>query len=105
MFYFITFLGRFGYSQYIGAELISVENKMATISIELQPHHFQQHHFVHGGVISYLADNTITFAGGLALQGNEPPQYCRRLNNLREYDNENTTLYTRNQRPCRSHAH
>lgn len=58
------------FSKYIGAKLTSVEDKMVTISIELQPHHFQQHHFVHGGVISYLADNTITFAGGLALQGN-----------------------------------
>lgn len=30
----------------------------------------QQHGFVHGGVLSYLADNTITFASGLALGSN-----------------------------------
>lgn len=29
----------------------------------------QQHGFTHGGVISYLADNALTFAGGLALGG------------------------------------
>lgn len=58
------------FSQYIGAELLGVEQQKVTIGINLQPHHFQQHQFVHGGVISYLADNTITFAGGLALQGN-----------------------------------
>ncbi len=27
----------------------------------------QQHGFVHGGVVSYLADNALTFAGGMAL--------------------------------------
>lgn len=27
----------------------------------------QQHGFAHGGVISYLADNALTFAGGAAL--------------------------------------
>ncbi len=36
----------------------------------VQDHHKQQHGFVHGGAISYLADNAITFAGGLALGGN-----------------------------------
>lgn len=58
------------FSQYIGAKLLRVDSEVVTIGIELQPHHLQQHEFVHGGVISYLADNTITFAGGLALQGN-----------------------------------
>ena len=29
----------------------------------------QQHGFAHGGLVSYLADNAITFAGGLALGG------------------------------------
>ena len=28
----------------------------------------QQHGFVHGGVLSYLADNALTFAGGTALR-------------------------------------
>lgn len=30
----------------------------------LRDEHLQQHGFVHGGVISYLADNALTFAGG-----------------------------------------
>ena len=29
----------------------------------------QQYGFVHGGVLSFLADNTLTFAGGLRLSG------------------------------------
>jgi uncharacterized protein (TIGR00369 family) len=40
------------------------------LSIPIADHLKQQHGFVHGGVISYLADNSITFAGGLALGGN-----------------------------------
>ena len=29
------------------------------------------------------------------VQNNEPPRYCRRLNILREYNDENTTLHSR----------
>ena len=58
------------FSQFIGAKLVSVNDNAVEIQIELQPHHLQQHGFAHGGVISYLADNAITFAGGLALKGN-----------------------------------
>ncbi len=31
-------------------------------------HHKQRHGFAHGGVISYLANNAITFACGIALK-------------------------------------
>ena len=34
----------------------------------------------------------------------EPPQDCRRLIFLREYDNENTKLYPRNERASRPYA-
>jgi len=58
------------FSQFIGAELTASTHDSAEISLAIQDHHKQQHGFVHGGVISYLADNAITFAGGLALGGN-----------------------------------
>jgi len=58
------------FSQFIGAELITSSNDSAELALAIQDHHKQQHGFVHGGVISYLADNAITFAGGLALGGN-----------------------------------
>jgi len=58
------------FSRFIGAELTTVTNDSAELSLTLQDHHRQQHGFVHGGVISYLADNAITFAGGLALGNN-----------------------------------
>ncbi len=57
------------FSQYLGAELVNVGDGSADISLVIREIHTQQHGFVHGGVISYLADNALTFAGGLALGG------------------------------------
>jgi len=58
------------FSQFIGAQLTASGPGSAELSIPVADHLKQQHGFVHGGVISYLADNAITFAGGLALGGN-----------------------------------
>ncbi|MEV4117089.1 PaaI family thioesterase [Nonomuraea sp. NPDC049695] len=58
------------FSQFVGAELTQVGPNSAEIRIRITDNLKQQHGFVHGGVISYLADNAITFAGGLALGGN-----------------------------------
>ena len=41
-------------------------------------------------VDAYLYLQVIILFAGL---GSEPPRDCRRLNFLREYDNENTKLY------------
>ncbi|WP_266168931.1 PaaI family thioesterase [Dyella subtropica] len=58
------------FSQFIGAQLTQVGDDHAELTLAIVDHLKQQHGFVHGGVISYLADNSITFAGGLALGGN-----------------------------------
>ncbi len=58
------------FSQHIGAELARVDANGVELRLRIVDAHKQQHGFVHGGVISYLADNSITFAGGLALRGN-----------------------------------
>ena len=58
------------FSRFIGAQLKSSGPASAELSIAIVDHLKQQNGFVHGGVISYLADNSITFAGGLALGGN-----------------------------------
>jgi uncharacterized protein (TIGR00369 family) len=58
------------FSQFMGAQLLDSGPGYAEMSIPIVDHLKQQHGFVHGGVISYLADNSITFAGGLALGGN-----------------------------------
>ena len=53
-----------------GARLLEAGPGKAAIGLDVQDQHKQQHGYVHGGVVSYLADNAITFAGGLALGGN-----------------------------------
>jgi uncharacterized protein (TIGR00369 family) len=57
------------FSAFLGAELTAVGADWAEIRIQSRPELRQQHGFIHGGVISYLADNALTFAGGLALGG------------------------------------
>ena len=58
------------FSQFLGAKLVSTGLNEAEIRVDITDNLKQQHGFVHGGVVSYLADNSITFAGGVALGGN-----------------------------------
>lgn len=51
----------------VGAELIGGGNGAAEIRIPITAQLAQQHGFVHGGVISFAADNALTFAGGSVL--------------------------------------
>jgi len=55
------------FSVLIGAQLVKLEAGAAEIHIPVQQALKQQHGFLHGGVISYAADNAITFAGGSLL--------------------------------------
>lgn len=55
------------FSKLMGTELQKFETGFAELSLEIEEHHKQQHGFAHGGVISYLADNALTFAGGSVL--------------------------------------
>lgn len=57
------------FSRFLGATLGDCGAEQAQIHLPIVEHLTQQHGFVHGGVLSYLADNAITFAGGLALGG------------------------------------
>lgn len=57
------------FSGFLGAELTEVGADSAEIRVGNRKELQQQHGFIHGGVISYLADNSLTFAGGLALGG------------------------------------
>ena len=52
------------FSVLIGATLVRLEAGVAEIHIPVEQALKQQHGFLHGGVISYAADNAITFAGG-----------------------------------------
>ena len=55
------------FSALLGAQLTVFEPGKAELSIALREELLQQHGFVHGGVISYAADNALTFAGGSVL--------------------------------------
>ncbi len=57
------------FSRHIGADLVEITQTRAVIEVELRDELRQQHGYAHGGVLSYLADNAITFAGGVALFG------------------------------------
>lgn len=57
------------FSLFLGAELVTAGADFAEIRLPNRPELRQQHGFLHGGVLSYLADNSLTFAGGLALGG------------------------------------
>ena len=58
------------FSRHLGAELVAFEKGRAVIALEVRPEFLQQHGFVHGGIVSYLIDNAITFAGGTVLGEN-----------------------------------
>jgi uncharacterized protein (TIGR00369 family) len=65
-----TVLARQPFSRHLGAELITFEQGRAVLALEVRPEFLQQHGFVHGGIVSYLIDNAITFAGGSVLGEN-----------------------------------
>jgi len=56
-----------GFSALLGAQLQAFEPGRAELSLPVGPQLLQQHGFVHGGVLSYLADNALTYAGGSVL--------------------------------------
>ena len=52
------------FSVLLGAELIGFSQGSAELKVPIKPELRQQHGFVHGGVLSYAADNALTYAGG-----------------------------------------
>lgn len=57
------------FSVLLGTELESIEPGFARLVLPIKHDLLQQHGFVHGGAISYLADNALTCAGA-SLLGN-----------------------------------
>lgn len=58
------------FSRLVGAELTTFRSGYAEITLPIHAGLFQQHGAVHGGVLSYAADNALTFAGGSVLGPN-----------------------------------
>jgi uncharacterized protein (TIGR00369 family) len=61
-------LARQPFSVLLGAQLIAYSPGKTEILVPLKPELLQHHGFAHGGVISYVADNALTYAGGAAMQ-------------------------------------
>jgi uncharacterized protein (TIGR00369 family) len=58
------------FSVHLGAELAALEPGRAELAITMARELEQQNGFAHGGVISYLVDNALTFVGGSVLGPN-----------------------------------
>jgi len=58
-----------GFSRLLGTELTGFDDGRAELALTLRDDHRQQNGFAHGGVIAYLADNALTYAGAAALGG------------------------------------
>lgn len=69
------------FAQLLGTQLDVFEPGLAELSLAVDAKLTQQHGFVHGGVLSYLADNALTFAGGSVLGDAVTAEY--KINYLR----------------------
>jgi len=55
------------FSVLLGAELLRFSKEMVELRVPIRDEHRQQNGFAHGGVVSYAADNALTYAGASAL--------------------------------------
>ncbi|MCP3100363.1 PaaI family thioesterase [Myxococcus sp. K15C18031901] len=62
-------LAQQSFSQMMGTKLTRLTLSEAVLELPLREDMKQQHGFAHGGVLSYMADNALTFAGGIAMKG------------------------------------
>jgi uncharacterized protein (TIGR00369 family) len=58
------------FSVFLGAELMVLDRGKSQLAMTVEPHMRQQNGFIHGGIVSYLVDNALTFAGGSVLGPN-----------------------------------
>ena len=63
-----TVLAKQPFSVLLGTELLALEPGRCELAVTIGEHLKQQMGFAHGGVVSYLADNALTYAGGTAMR-------------------------------------
>lgn len=61
-------LRRQAFSRLLGAELSALASGRCELQLPVSEPLRQQNGFAHGGVVSYLADNALTYAGGTAMR-------------------------------------
>ncbi len=62
-------LAQQAFSRLLGAELSAWDAQRCVLELPLRAELLQQNGFAHGGVLSYLADNALTYAGAGILGG------------------------------------
>ena len=99
------------FSRMLGCEVTRFERGRAELSMPISDQIRQQFGFVHGGVLSYLADNSLTFAGGSVL-GDSVVTMEHKINYLRPAKGEGCLIATavvvdagENQAVCRCEIH
>ncbi|MFW0787485.1 PaaI family thioesterase [Gordonia sp. CPCC 206044] len=55
------------FSRMLGARLTRLDGDRATLTLDVRDDLRQQYGYIHGGVLSYLADNALTYAAALGL--------------------------------------
>ena len=60
-------LAQQSFGRLLGTQLIAYDNELVELRLPLREDLLQQNDFAHGGVLSYLADNALTFAGASRL--------------------------------------
>jgi uncharacterized protein (TIGR00369 family) len=75
------------FSALIGARLTSLSEGKAVLEVPVREELLQQDGYVHGGVVSILTDNALTFAGGSVLGPRVLTQEYK-INYLRPADGE-----------------
>src|SRR5437899_56088 len=60
-------LARQPFSQLLGARLMAFGDGRAVLELDIRDELKQQNGYLHGGVLAYAADNTLTFAAGTVL--------------------------------------
>ncbi|MBF6176448.1 PaaI family thioesterase [Nocardia blacklockiae] len=98
------------FSRLIGAELTAYDADGVTLVIPLRADHRQQFGYVHGGVLAYAADNTLTYAAALALgpnvlTGGFTITYLRPARGVRLRAEARCTGATRRQAVCSCEIH
>ena len=69
------------FSCFLGAELNNLSEGFAEISLHVRSEFEQNNGFIHGGVLSYLADNCLAFSAATILGGCVTSEY--KINYLR----------------------
>jgi len=62
-----VFLAQQAFSRLLGAELTALRRGHCQLELPVRDELLQNNGFVHGGAVSYLADNALTYAGGTAM--------------------------------------